>query len=158
MKKYSLLVALIAIGISAGAQGLEFRLKGGANFQNSKLADKDYSFLPQFGMSAGIRISTIGFYVEVDYSTHEDINGSQAIPYIIQSLQFRFYTYRFVYAEAGLSYILLAEDIEPGLMENVDKEAGYYLGLGATFKRFEIGLRTATKPATNIQLLAAIRF
>lgn len=158
MKKYLVLFVLLTIGLSAGAQALEFRLKGGANFQNSKLADKEYSFLPHFGISAGIRLSTIGFYGELAYSTHEDINGSQTIPYIIPSIQVRFYTYRFIYVEGGLGYLIMAEDIEPGAIENVNKEAGFYAGVGATFKRFEIGLRAATKPAANIQILAAIRF
>ncbi len=158
MKRTILFIALIAIGISAAAQGLEFRLKGGANFQKSNLADKEFSFLPQFGISAGLRISTIGIYGEIDFSTHEDVNGSGGIPYIIPSVQVRWYTYRFIYVEAGLAYLLLAEDIEPGLQENIDKEVGYYVGFGATYKRFEIGFRTASKPVTNIQLLAAIRF
>lgn len=158
MKRTIIFIALIAIGISAAAQGLEFRLKGGANFQKSNLADKEFSFLPQFGMSAGIRLSTFGIYAEIDYSTHEDINGSGGIPYIIPSAQVRWYTYRFIYAEAGLAYLLLAEDDEPGLKENIDKEVGYYVGFGATYKRFEIGFRMASRPTSNIQLLAALRF
>lgn len=158
MKRTILFIAIIAIGVSAAAQGLEFRLKGGANFQKSNLADKEFSFLPQFGMSAGLRISTIGIYAEVDYSMHEDVNGSGGIPYIIPSAQVRWYTYRFIYAEAGLAYLLLAEDIEPGLRENIDKEMGYYVGFGATSQRLEIGLRMASKPVSNIQILAALRF
>ena len=44
------------------------------------------------------------------------------------------------------------------MIENVDKEAGYYVGLGATFRKFELGLRTASLPVTNIQITASYRF
>lgn len=158
MKKYLLVITLLIIGVTAGAQGMEFRLRAGANFQNSKLDGKEYSFLPHFGASAGIRLSTIGIYGEVLYSQHEDINGSQAINYIIPSLQIRLYTFRYMYAELGLCYMVLADEIEGGLIDNVDKEAGYYVGFGASFKKIEVGLRTANLPVTNIQLTASYRF
>ncbi len=43
-------------------------------------------------------------------------------------------------------------------LENIDKKAGYYVGLGATFKKFEFGLRTASLPVDNIQFTASFRF
>ena len=115
------------------------------------------SVFPHFGLSAGIRLSTFGIYGELLYSVHEDINGSGEVDYVIPSVHFRFYTYRYIYAEAGISYLLLSKD-PGGVIENVDKKAGYYVGLGATFRKFEVGLRTASLPVTNIQITASYRF
>lgn len=157
MKKIILLLSLSVAVLSAGAQNLEIRARGGVNIQNSKLDNKDVSVFPHFGLSAGIRLSTFGIYGELLYSVHEDINGSGEVDYVIPSVHFRFYTYRYIYAEAGISYLLLSKD-PGGVIENVDKKAGYYVGLGATFRKFEVGLRTASLPVTNIQITASYRF
>jgi hypothetical protein len=158
MKKLLTVLILSAAFISAGAQNaLEVRARGGVNIQNSKIADKDVSVFPHFGLSAGIRISTFGIYGEMLYSVHEDINGGGEADYLIPSVSFRLYTYRFVYAEAGLSYLMLTKD-PGGMIENVDKEAGYFVGLGLTLRKFELGFRTASQPVTNIQITASYRF
>jgi len=158
MKKLLFLAIVSTLTLTAGAQGLEVRLKGGINIQNSNLSGKEISTLPHFGVSAGVRISTFGIYGELMYSTHEDINGSTTLDYVIPSLQVRFYTYRFMYVEAGVSYAMMSEEFSGGFLENVDKEAGYYVGLGASFRKFELGVRTASLPVTNIQISAAYRF
>ena len=148
MKKYFLFIIILAIGSASMAQNLEFRLRGGANFQKSNLQDKEYSFLPHFGASAGVRLSTIGIYGELLLSTHEDIGGIETIDYIIPSLHARLYTFRFAYAELGFTYLILSGEVDD--ISNVDKEAGYFIGLGASFKKFELGFRTASLPETNI--------
>ena len=158
MKKYLIVIALLIAGFTVSAQGLEFRLRGGANFQRSKMADQEFTFLPHIGASAGIRLSTIGIYGELLYSQHEEANGLTNLNYLIPSVHFRLYTFRFLYAEAGLMYLMLADDVEDGLLDNPDKEAGYYVGFGASFRKIELGLRTLTKPSTVIQITASYRF
>ncbi|MEE4115579.1 MAG: hypothetical protein V2I37_05395 [Marinilabiliaceae bacterium] len=158
MKKYLIVFVLLIAGLAVSAQGLEFRLRGGANFQRSSMAGQEFSFLPHFGASAGIRISTIGIYGELLYSQHEEANGLSNLAYLIPSAHVRLYTYRFMYAELGLLYLMLTDDIEDGLLDNPDKEAGYYVGLGASFKKFEVGLRTISKPSLAIQITASYRF
>lgn len=157
MKKIFIVLFLSATFIGANAQGLEVRARGGVNIQNSNISDKNVSVLPHFGVSAGLRISSIGIYGEMLYSVHENINGSGEADYLIPSASIRFYTHRFVYAEAGIAYLMLTKD-PGGVIQNVDKKAGYFVGLGLTLRRFELGVRAANQPVTNVQLTASYRF
>lgn len=158
MKRYIIIMALLIGGISVSAQSLEFRLRGGANFQKSNMDDKEFSFLPHIGASAGIRISTIGVYGEFLYSIHEDINGIAEINYLIPSLQVRLYAFRYMYAELGFGYLVLNKDVEGGLLDNPNKEGTYYIGFGASLRKIEFGIRTMGQPSTTIQLTASYRF
>ena len=161
MKKILLSLFILFTGIPLlQAQGLEFRLRGGANLQRTigSDAESEFSLYSHAGAMAGLRISTIGIYAEVLYSAHEEANGGGAINYVVPSALARFYTYKFLYAEAGLSYYLLAEDVPDGFNSNPDKEAGFYAGLGATTRRLELGMRASMKPFKTVQLTASFRF
>ncbi len=157
MKKLFIVLLLSAAFIGAKAQGLEVRARGGVNIQKSNLAGKDVSVFPHLGVSAGLRISSLGIYGEMLYSVHENINGSGEADYVIPSASLRYYTPRVVYFEAGISYLMLTKD-PGGAIQNVDKEAGIFGGLGLTLRKLELGLRVANKPATNLQITASYRF
>jgi len=158
MKRTVFLLAITLISLSASSQMIEFRLRGGVNFQRSSSTGSEFSFLPHFGASAGVRLSTIGIYGEFLYSTHDKQNWLDPGEYYVPSLIFRYYIFSSVYAEIGLSYYKLAGDPAGiAMFEYDDKEWGYFAGLGVNFKRFEIGLRT-TSPVTSIQATASIRF
>ena len=158
MKKTVLIIALALFGLSASSQGLELRLRGGVNFQRSSSAESEFSFLPHFGLMAGVRISTIGIYGEFLYSIHDDQNWLEAGSYLVPSALIRFYGFKNVYVEAGLSYYILAEEnIGISMFEFDDKVIGYCGGLGFNLKKLDIGLR-ATAPVTSIQATASFRF
>ena len=158
MKRTVFLLAIILISLSASSQMIEFRLRGGVNFQRSSSAESEFSFLPHFGAMAGVRLSTIGIYGEFLYSTHDNQNWLDPGAYYVPSLLIRYYIYSSVYTEVGLSYYLLAEDpVGIPMFEYDDKELGYFAGVGINFKRFEFGLR-ATNPVVSIQATASFRF
>jgi hypothetical protein len=158
MKRVYILLALLLITAASFAQGLEFRLRGGVNFQRSVGSDKDFSLYSQVGAMAGIRISTLGLYGEMLYSAHEEANGLGAINYIEPAAIVRYYTYKYLYAEMGLAYYVLTEDVPNGINPNPDKDPGFFFGLGATTRRIEIGLRTSMSPFKVVQGTASFRF
>lgn len=158
MKRTVFLIAITLISLSASSQMIEFRLRGGVNFQRGSSADSEFSFLPHFGASAGVRLSSIGIYGEFLYSTHDNQNWLEPGDYFVPSAIIRYYIFSSVYTEVGLSYYKLAEDpVGIAMFEFDDKKVGYFAGLGINFKRFEFGLRT-TSPVASIQATASIRF
>jgi hypothetical protein len=158
MKKIIVILAVTLISLSSMSQKLEFRLRGGVNFQRSSSTENEYSFLPHVGAMAGVRISIFGIYGELLYSKHDDQYWSEAAAYLVPSALFRFYGFRYFYSEAGLSYYILAED--KGLAfaaEYSDQTIGYFAGLGLYLNRLELGLR-ATAPVNSIQATASYLF
>ena len=158
MKRIPVIIALLIIAVSSSAQDLEFRIRGGVNFQRAIGSDEEFSLYSHIGAMAGIRISTIGFYGEMLYSTHEEANGEGGINYIEPSAIFRYYTFKYMYAEAGLTYYILAEDVPDGFNSNPDKDPGFFMGLGVSFRRIEVGMRTSTSPFKVVQATASFRF
>lgn len=158
MKKTLILFAFTFISLSVMSQNIEFGLSGGVNFQRSSSAESDFSFLSHFGVMAGVRISYVGIYGEVLYSTHDDENWLETGSYLVPSVFLRFYRLRNLYVEAGLSYYVLAEDqVGMSMYEFPDKQLGYFAGMGLNIRNFEVGLRT-TGPVMSIQATASIRF
>lgn len=158
MQKIIIILAITLMGLNAMSQKLEFRLRGGVNFQRSSSPGNEYSFLPHVGATAGVRISTFGIYGEVLYSIHDDQYWPEEAAYLVPSVLVRIYGFRYFYSEAGLSYYSLAEDEDPGLAEEYpDQAMGYFAGLGFYIRKFEIGLR-ATAPVNSIQATASYRF
>ena len=158
MKRMLLLSAFILIALGSMSQGLEFRIKGGINFQKSQSPDSEYSFLPHAGAMLGMRISTIGIYGEFLYSIHDNQNWPDQAAYLVPSALVRFYGFRMIFLEAGLSYWILAdEQITGALIELPEKEFGYFVGLGFNLRKFEVGIRT-TAPISSIQLTGTYRF
>lgn len=158
MKRLLVFSLFSVISIALSAQGFEFRVRGGANFQRSENSGSEFSLYPHMGAMAGLRISTIGIYSELLYSSHEEANGLGAIAYIVPSVLARYYTSRMIYIELGIPYYILAEDVDPGFSSNPDKEAGFYGGMGVTIKRFEAGLRSAMSPFKVVHITASIKF
>lgn len=158
MKKTLILLAVTLISLPAVSQNLEFGLRGGVNFQRSSSAESDFSFLPHVGAMGGVRISYVGIYGEVLYSTHDAESWLETGSYIVPSVMLRFYRLRNLYVEAGLSYYLLAEDqIGMSMYEFPDKQLGYFAGMGLNIRNFEVGIRS-TGPVMSIQATASIRF
>jgi len=158
MKRTTVVIVILLATITATAQDFEFRLRGGVNFQRTQSPDSEFSFLPHIGAMAGVRISTFGVYGEVLYSVHDNQNWVSEAAYIVPAVLVRFYGFRNVYAEGGLSYNMLADEQADGAMvEFPDGEIGYFAGLGYMFKKLEIGLRS-TNPLTSIQINALYRF
>lgn len=158
MKKIIVLLAVTLISLSSMSQKLEFRLRGGVNFQRSSSTENDFSFLPHAGAMAGVRITTFGIYGELLYSMHDDQYWPEEAAYLVPSALVRFYGFRYLYSEAGLSYYILAEDKDDGIAaEYPDQKLGYFAGIGLFLNKFEIGLR-ATAPVNSIQATASYRF
>ena len=158
MKKAFILLVFALISITAISQNLEFRLRGGVNFQRASTAEGDFSFLPHVGAMAGVRITSMGIYGEFLYSEHDDDSWPEPGTYFVPSLLFRYYIYRYIYSEVGLSYYLLGgEQAENSVYEYPDNKLGYFAGVGFSFKNFELGLR-ATNPVISIQATASFRF
>jgi len=158
MKKIIVILAVSLISLYSMSQKLEFRLRGGVNFQRSSSIENDFSFFPHAGAMAGVRIATFGIYGELLYSIHDDQYWPEEAPYLVPSVLVRFYGFRYLYSEAGLSYYILAEEKEAGIVaEFPDQKIGYFAGLGLLLNKFEIGLR-ATSPVNSIQATASYRF
>lgn len=127
--------------------------------QQTQSADGKFSFTSHIGAMAGVRISTFGIYGEVLYSTHDSNNWSEDADYLVPSLLVRFYGFRKMYVEGGIPYfILMSDQIDGSTIDFPDKEIGFYAGLGVSFSRIEIGLRSTMNPVSTVQLTGSFRF
>ena len=81
------------------AQSFDWNIHGGLNLMKAKSGDSDLAFYYHAGVQAGVRITNIGLYGELNYSVHEDQYGGDPIPYLIPAALVKAYTLRFVFIE-----------------------------------------------------------
>lgn len=127
--------------------------------QQTQSDDAKFSLTSHIGAMAGVRISTLGIYGEVLFSTHDSNNWSENADYLVPSLLVRFYGFRKIYVEGGIPYfILMSDQIDGSFIDFPDKEVGFYAGLGLSLSRIEIGLRSSMNPISTVQLTGSFRF
>ena len=162
MKKL-ILTAISFLAISSFvsfSQSFDWNIHAGLNLMNAKSGESNLSLLYHGGIQAGVRITNIGVYGEIDYSLHEDQYGGDPVPYLIPSILVKAYVLRFVFAEGGASYLLKQgdSDVDPDIL-NPDKKIFMVAGLGVHVSKFEISLRTMAKQSYGIvQARIALKF
>ena len=159
MRTAAIIILLALTTMVAEAQKPEIRLRGGLNMFNSKSPDKEIAFLPHFGAQAGIRISTIGIYGELQYTMLEDVNTYESLGYLLPSIVGRWYGTRLFYVELGPSLLIPAGKVETtGLLSNPDNTFTFFVGGGFYTGKFEFGLRAYQTPKPTMQMSLGLKF
>jgi len=157
-----LLSGMLAVFLisTASGQSFDWNIHGGLNLMKAKSGDSNMAMLYHAGIQAGVRITNIGVYGEIDYSLHEDQYGGDPIPYLIPAALVKAYTLRFIFIEAGAAYLAKMgdSDVDPDIM-NPDEKIFLLAGMGVHVSKLEFSIRTEAKQSYGvIRFTAALKF